>query len=48
MRKVNIFMHTGITKKNKEKTVFAVRIKDKKTFYIWLPFDTGIYKTFEF
>jgi len=50
MKKIRIFMHTGITKKMKQKTVFAVTIFRKykdKTFYIWLPFNTGIYKTFE-
>ena len=30
MKKINIFMHTGITKNNKQKTVFAVTINNKK------------------
>ena len=41
---MRIFMHTGITKKRKQKTVFAITIKDK-TKYLWMPFNTGIYKT---
>lgn len=40
---MRIFIHTGITKKIRPKTVFAITIKSK-TRYLWLPFDTGIYK----
>ena len=37
-------IHTGVTKKRKFKTVIAVVRENKETFYLWLPFNTGLYK----